>query len=988
MASVPLHVAPLLSLLCTQPLISTARCLQQERNALLGFKAGIKDPTNKLASWVGDDCCRWRGVHCSNTTGRVVQLDLHNPQSLNYDGSPDYGGSLSGEISPSLLGLEHLSYLDLSVNYFVGATIPKFMGSLKELTYINFSRAGFAGIIPPELGNLSNLRHLDLYSLAPTLYAKDVRWISSPSSLRYLNMGGVNLISVTHWLQVLNMLPSITEIHLSSCQLHDLPQTLPQTNFTILSVLDLSDNTFNSSRIPDYLFHTRSIKHLDLRASELRGVVPVDIGNLTSLEYLDLSYNVHFVGRMPRSLGRLCNLHTLYLSASLSSDNLAEFGEVLDGCSRNSLEELSLEANGFFEPLPDWLGNLQNLKTLDLSSNNLYGPIPASIGRMSSLENLYLARNGLNGTVSESIGQLSKLEYLDLSFNPLETVISEAHFTNLTSLNYLELTESSLALDVSSDWIPPFQLEVIHLSSCRLGPQFPAWIRTQVNAFILDMTNTGLAGSIPDWFWEVLSHLNVAELSLNQIGGEMPRILKVGEYGPLSLNLSSNHLEGPIPIFSPNLMTLDLSNNSLSGTIPPAFGKALPYLIFLSLCANNLHGGIPYSLCNMRFLRFLVLSNNHLSGEIPDCWENSVRMQFLSLANNNLSGVVPSSIGSLALLNVLDLSHNSLGGGLPVSLKGCKELVLLNLEQNKITGDLPTGIGESLSRLLILSLRSNMFTGDIPLELSQLSLLHFLDLSNNKLSGIIPASFKNFTGMRVVRRRAGESYVNFWRTPMVVMQVVMKGRDLDYGKLLSLLTSIDLSDNNLSGQIPEELMDLAGLRNLNLSGNSLTGEIPERIGELRSLESLDLSRNELSGPIPSGLSSLNFLSQLNLSYNYLSGKVPSGGQLQTFNDPSVFVGNHDLCGFPLPVNCHVDDKTQGPDSFAHDGGEGGILWCGLGAGTGFAAGFWTVFGVLVLNRWWRIAYFRFVDAIYDVIYVAFARNMTKLKRSLFGGRMR
>ncbi|XP_008775355.2 receptor-like protein EIX2 [Phoenix dactylifera] len=986
MASLSLHAALLLFLLCTQPLISTARCLQQERNALLGFKANIRDPTKKLASWVGDDCCQWRGVHCSNTTGHVIQLDLHNPQPLNYDGSPDYSGSLGGEINPSLLGLEHLSYLDLSLNYFVGASIPKFISSLKELTYINFSRAGFTGIIPPELGNLSSLRHLDLYSLTPALYADDVQWISSLSSLRYLNMGGVNLISVTNWLLVLNMLPSITEIHLSSCQLRNLPQTLPRTNFTTLSVLDLSDNTFNSSRIPDYLFHIRSLKHLDLRASEFRGAVSAAIGNLTSLEYLDLSYNVYFVGRMPRSLGRLCNLHTLYLSASLSSDNLAEFGEVLNGCIRNGLEELALEANGFLEPLPDWLGNLKNLKTLDLSSNNLYGPIPASIGRMSSLENLQLTKNGFNGTVSESIGQLSKLEYLDLSFNPLKTVMSEAHFTNLTSLNYLELTESSLALHVSSDWIPPFQLEVIHLSSCRLGPRFPAWIRTQVNAFILGMTNTGLSGTMPDWFWEVLSYLNVAELSLNKISGKMPRILKVGKYGPVTLDLSSNHLEGPIPIFSSNLIGLDLSNNSLSGTIPPAMGNALPYLTFLSLSANNLHGGIAYSLCNMRSLRFLVLSSNQLSGEIPDCWENLVRMQFLSLANNNLSGVIPGSIGSLPLLNVLDLTNNSLGGELPV-LKGCKELVLLNLEQNKLTGSLPTWIGESLSRLLILSLRSNMFTGDIPLQLSQLSFLHFLDLSNNRLSGIIPASFKNFTAMKVVRRRAGESYVNFWRTPMVVMQVVMKGRDLDYGKLLSLLTSMDLSDNNLSGQIPEELMDLAGLRNLNLSGNSLAGEIPERIGELRSLESLDLSRNELSGPIPSGLSSLNFLSNLNVSYNNLSGRVPSGGQLQTFNDPSVFAGNHDLSGFPLTVNCPVDDKGQGPKSFADDEGENGILWFSLGAGTGFAAGFWTVFGVLVLNRLWRITYFRFVDGLYDTIYVAFARNMTKLKRSLFGGRM-
>lgn len=62
-------------------------------------------------------------------------------------------------------------------------------------------------------------------------------------------------------------------------------------------------------------------------------------------------------------------------------------------------------------------------------------------------------------------GQLLKLEYLDLIFIPLETVFSEAYFTNLVSLNFLGLSECSLAFDVSSDWIPSFQLNAIHLSS-------------------------------------------------------------------------------------------------------------------------------------------------------------------------------------------------------------------------------------------------------------------------------------------------------------------------------------------------------------------------------------------------------------------------------------------------------------------------------------------------------------------------------------------
>ncbi|KAL6615531.1 hypothetical protein ACP70R_037801 [Stipagrostis hirtigluma subsp. patula] len=54
-------------------------CVAAERAALLAFKAGItSDPANRLGSWRGHDCCLWRGVRCSNRTGHVVMLDLHD----------------------------------------------------------------------------------------------------------------------------------------------------------------------------------------------------------------------------------------------------------------------------------------------------------------------------------------------------------------------------------------------------------------------------------------------------------------------------------------------------------------------------------------------------------------------------------------------------------------------------------------------------------------------------------------------------------------------------------------------------------------------------------------------------------------------------------------------------------------------------------------------------------------------------------------------
>ena len=67
-----------------------------------------------------------------------------------------------GKINPSLLDLKHLIYLDLSCNNFHGAQIPKFLGSMGSLRYLNLSFAGFGGLIPHQLGNLSNLQYLNL----------------------------------------------------------------------------------------------------------------------------------------------------------------------------------------------------------------------------------------------------------------------------------------------------------------------------------------------------------------------------------------------------------------------------------------------------------------------------------------------------------------------------------------------------------------------------------------------------------------------------------------------------------------------------------------------------------------------------------------------------------------------------------------------------------------------------------------------------------
>ena len=174
----------MLLLLCAKPgMGNVTGCIERERQALLHFKHGLVDDFGLLFSWGDDnrDCCQWRGVQRSNQSGHIIMLHLPAPPNEEYD---EYGiyQSLRGDISPSLLELEHLTHLDLSCNDFEGRHIPPFLGSLSRMQYLNLSQANLAQTVPTQLGNHSNLLSLDLS--ANYLNFGNLEWLSRLSSFK------------------------------------------------------------------------------------------------------------------------------------------------------------------------------------------------------------------------------------------------------------------------------------------------------------------------------------------------------------------------------------------------------------------------------------------------------------------------------------------------------------------------------------------------------------------------------------------------------------------------------------------------------------------------------------------------------------------------------------------------------------------------------------------------------------------------------------
>ncbi|GLT94971.1 hypothetical protein SLE2022_126800 [Rubroshorea leprosula] len=973
-----------------------AVCIESEKEALLKFKQGIVDNSNRLASWVSNgDCCKWTGIVCDNMTTHVIELNLRtSPLEVDYyaydqEADEAYERSrLGGKISPSLLHLKQLSYLDLSNNDFGGICIPKFFGSLGSLSYLNLSNANFGGEVPHHLGNLSNLKYLSLrdnYYYGSTMHVKNLHWLSSLSSLEYLDLSSVNLSQASNWFHALNTLPSLVELHLSYCQLsqhhlHPIASlnisslvalSLSQNSFqnfsvinwvfslknlisldllgnfiegsipnglqnlTLLKQLDLSQNHFNSS-IPDWLYTFAPLESLNLGSNYMQGEISNDIGKMNFVVDLDLSLN-KFEGQIPiRSIGSLCSLRSLSFSSVNLSLDISNVLEVFSMCVSNKLESLSLDDCRLYGQLTNQLGNFKNLRELILSSNSISGSIPISIGELSSLKYLSLSQNQIKGNLPESFGQLSNLEVVYISNNFLKGTLSEKHFFNLTKLLVLIANENPLILKVDPGWIPPFQIQLLELRSWNLGPQFPYWLTSQRQLKYLDLSNSGISCILPSCFLDLSPHLIFLNLAHNQIHGILPNISSFND--PLSQIFSS-------------LSYLDLSNNLLSGSL----------FNFLCLEANE----------TVNQMYILNLGNNFLSGELPNCWSKWPNLGVIVLDNNSFTGEIPSSIGTLQFLEFLYLRKNNFSGEIPSSIGNCTALQSLDFGENELVGNIPSWLGHNFPNLAILSLCSNKFSGHIPRELCALNSLHVLDVAHNNLSGSLPSCISNLSAMVYSVNGSSEKYISYNSpsiySPLLFIESVflmMKGQYYEYGNTLNLVRVLDLSDNSLSEGIPWEITRLQGLQSLNLSHNLFTKRIPPCIGDMSSLESLDLSVNKLLGPIPESMSRLSFLSHLNLSDNQLIGKIPSSTQLQSF-DASCYVGN-ELCGLPLANKCNeVNHVVPGIGNNGRKDMDGvKVNWLFVSMALGFIFGFWSLLIPLVISRQWRHSYYQFLDEMW------------------------
>ncbi|KAF6258413.1 hypothetical protein COO60DRAFT_1692746 [Scenedesmus sp. NREL 46B-D3] len=406
--------------------------------------------------------------------------------------------------------------------------------------------------------------------------------------------------------------------------------------------------------------------------------------------------------------------------------------------------------------------------------------------------------------------------------------------------------------------------------------------------------------------------------------------LYLGQYDSTGTFVGPSSLIGTIPASFANMRNLrflDVSENSLTGQLPPEFGSAelMPIDSVFYLGYQDLRGTIPLSwsyfslgLVDVTATRINVtcipdglnvfkgraFNASGCSGSSPQV--NAVAtLRSLDAAALQLSGELPATLATFSRLEHLDLSGNkAVKGSLPSIWAALVALRTLDISSTGISGSLPASWASLQKLRAFRAADCSGLSGPLPLEWGMLKSLEELVVINSQLSGPLPAwtdaemlraasTAALATAQQAVDQAVNEDlvvasvqqrvrYISGAVSPQAVVEAASCAASALQSALAAAPAStrfmplriINLSGNNLSGQLVPNWSLFEQLQMLILASNSMSGPLPDAFTRLTTLRALDLSSNSFAGQLPSTWVSMRQLVFLDVSSNALVGPIP------------------------------------------------------------------------------------------------------------------